>query len=75
MEFPIYRKYNGIDVWFKVLSPTEFVEYKRMGKKLITHEITAKIFPEKQFIQDLIHCYEDRWITVTELELITFLKS
>jgi len=75
MEFPIYRKYNGIDVWFKILSQTEFVEYKKMGSKIITHDIIAKIFPEKQFIQDLLNCHEGRWIDVTEEELISFLKS
>ena len=75
MEFPIYRKYNGIDVWFKILSPTHFIEYKKMGSKLIKHEVIAKIFPEKQFIQDLINCHEDRWERTTENELKLFIQS
>lgn len=74
MEFPIYRKYNGIDVWFKIISETEFIEYKKMGSKLLTHHVKATIFPEKQFIQDLINCYENRWIKVNEAELKTYLE-
>ncbi len=73
MEFPIYRKYNGIDVWFKILSNTQFIEYKKMGSKLLTDHITATIFPEKQFIQDMISFHEDRWIETTEEDLSAFL--
>ena len=61
MDFPIYRKYKGLDVWFQINSPSEFIEIKQMGRRLLYTEIQAKIFPEKQFIQDMIDCYEDRW--------------
>ena len=74
MKYPIYRKYNGIDVWFKILSETEFVEYKMMGDRLLTDTIIAKIFPEKQFIQDMINLYESRWVEVEEIELLKFIK-
>ena len=75
MEFPIYRKYNGIDVWFKILSPTQFIEYKRMGSRLLTDHITAKIFPEKQFIQDMISFHDNRWIEVKQVDLTTFILN
>ncbi len=74
MKYPIYRKYNGIDVWFKILSETEFLEYKKMGAKVLKDQIVAKIFPEKQFIQDMINLYEERWIEVTESEFLRFIK-
>lgn len=75
MEFPIYRKYNGIDVWFKILSETEFIEYKKMGSKLLSDHVTATIFPEKQFIQDMLNLYEGRWIKTDKEALDTFLLS
>ena len=75
MEFPIYRKYNGIDVWFKILSNTEFLEYKKLGVKLIEDKVIAKIFPEKQFIQDMLLFHENRWIEVSEQELSDFIKT
>jgi hypothetical protein len=74
MNYPIYRKYKGIDVYFKIESETEFVEYKKMGSKLLKDHILAKIFPEKQFIQDMINLYEDRWIEVSEIEVLDFIK-
>lgn len=74
MKYPIYRKYNGIDVWFKIESETQFVEYKKMGERLIMDTIIAKIFPEKQFIQDMINLYEERWIETTEAELAKFIN-
>ena len=75
MEFPIYRKYNGIDVWFKILSATQFIEYKRMGSKLITHNVTATIFPEKQFIQDMLSFHDNRWIETSKEDLDSFLLN
>jgi len=74
MKYPIYRKYKGIDVWFKIESETEFTEYKKMGDKLLKDTIIAKIFLEKQFIQDMINLYEGRWIEVNEIELLGFIK-
>lgn len=74
MNYPIYRKYKGIDVYFKIVSETEFTEYKKMGSKLLKDQIVAKIFPEKQFIQDMINLYEDRWIEVTEIDVLDFIK-
>jgi len=74
MTYPIYRKYKGIDVWFKIDSETEFTEYKKMGNKLLKDTIVAKIFPEKQFIQDMINLYEGRWVEVGEKELVGFIK-
>jgi hypothetical protein len=72
MNYPIYRKYKGIDVYFKIESETEFIEYKKMGNRLLKDRIIAKIFPEKQFIQDMINLYEDRWIEIEEMELLSF---
>ena len=66
MDFPIYRKYIGIDVWFKIESTTEFTEIKKMGSRFLNTKITATIFPEKQFIQDMIQCYEKRWEIISE---------
>lgn len=74
MKFPIYRKYKGIDVWFKINSLTHFIEYKRLGEKLIEHQVEAKIFPEQQFIRDMIDLYENRWEMVNETEFKNFIK-
>lgn len=68
MDFPIFRKYNGIDVWFKILNPKQFIEIKKLGSKTIRTEINATIYPEIQFINDMMHCYEDRWVIIDKEE-------
>jgi hypothetical protein len=75
MKFPIYRKYKGIDVWFKIDDIKSFTEYKKIGQQLITHKVNAKIFPEQQFIKDMIDCYEDRWDVVSEKDFNRFLNT
>jgi len=66
MDFPIYRKYKGIDVWFKIKNESEFEEIKKIGSRTVVTTIIAKIFPEKQFIRDMLECYENRWEPISE---------
>ena len=75
MKFPIYRKYKGIDVWFKIDSLKSFTEYKKLGSKLIEHQVNAIVFPEQQFIRDMIDCYENRWEEVSQHDLESFLEA
>lgn len=72
MDFPIFRKYKGIEVWFKIESLTNFTEVKMIGNRIILTEINAKIYPEMQFINDMINCYENRW---EEIEKADYLKA
>lgn len=70
MDFPIFRKYVGIDVWFKIDSLTKFTEIKMIGRKKIISDITATIYPEKQFINDMINCFENRWESIDEFDYL-----
>ncbi len=60
-DFPVYRRYRGLDVWFKILSDEEFIEVKRVGKKWQVSTITAKVYPEFVLIADMISNSEGRW--------------
>ncbi len=53
-QFPIYRKYSNEQRYYKILSPTHFIELQRLGKKVLKLELEAKIYPDKLFILDLI---------------------
>lgn len=61
MVFPIYRKYVGLNVWFKVLDDRNFIEVKQVGTKFIKHELHAQQYPEIVRIQDMINCLGDAW--------------
>lgn len=58
MDFPVYRKYTNLDSYFVITSANTWTEYKRLGKKYIRYDFTAQQFPEKLFLQDLIHLTE-----------------
>jgi len=60
-QFPIYRKYVGIETYFKIESNKEFIEIKKVGNLYVKHHIVATQFPETQLIKDMIDVYEGRW--------------
>ena len=61
LTFPIFRKYTGINVWYKILNDRHFIEIKQLGAKFIVHEVEALQYPEIIHIQDMIACREERW--------------
>jgi len=61
MNFPVYRKYKGLDVWFKITDDKNFIEVKRVGKNLMKSEVHAKQFPELLLIMDMIKMEGGRW--------------
>ena len=60
-HYPVYRKYKGLNVWFKIISDRSFTELKRVGELWVKHEVTAIQYPEIILIQDMLKCAEDRW--------------
>ncbi|MBS1548201.1 MAG: hypothetical protein JST38_18500 [Bacteroidetes bacterium] len=52
--FPLYRRSsNGLN-WYRVDSPTEFMEVQRVGKRYVVHRVEAVIYPEKARVMALI---------------------
>ncbi len=75
MNYPIYRKFTGIDVWFKISSDSSFIEIKKLGTRLLISKIEAVQFPEKLLIQDMIAKHENRWEEVDPEVVERILKS
>ena len=67
-HFPQYRKFSGVDVWYKISSLDEFTELKRAGGNYVAEEFVASQYPEKLRIQDMLNCHEDRWQHISEEE-------
>lgn len=61
MEFPQYRKYTGIDIWFKIINQSHFEEIKKVGEQLVFEDVRAIQYPEKLRIEDMLACHEGRW--------------
>ena len=61
MEYPQYRKYKGLEIYFNIVSEKEFEEIKVIGSKYAVSKIIAKQFPEQLLIQDMLKNFEERW--------------
>lgn len=70
-NFPTYRKFVGINVWFKIENDRKFVEIKQIGSKFIIHTVIAEQYPEILLISDMLACLEGRW---EKLNLLNFSK-
>lgn len=75
MKYPVYRKFKGIDVWFKITSDLSFIEIKKMGTRILISKVKAVQFPEKLLIQDMIDLHENRWEEVDQETVESILKS
>ena len=68
MVFPIYRKYSNELSYFKIMDNDHFIELKRTGKRVEKHLFEAKIFPDHNFIQDMISMHNEHWMEASEEE-------
>lgn len=75
LGFPVYRKYVGINVWFKIVTNTHFIEIKQIGSRFVQSEVLAKQYPEMVLIKDMLACHENRWEVVEELDFETVSKK
>lgn len=75
MNYPVYRKYKNLEVWFKISDENHFIEIKKLGSNYLLSEITANQFPEKLLIQDMIAMHENRWEEVSGDVFETLLKQ
>jgi hypothetical protein len=71
-KFPQYRKYVGVDTWYKIVSTELFIELKKVGKHVLIEEVVAHQYPEKLRIQDMLDCKDNHWKSVTEEEFVQF---
>ncbi len=68
LGFPVYRKYVGINVWFKIITNTHFIEIKQIGNRFVQSEVVANQYPEMVLIKDMLACHENRWEVSEELD-------
>jgi|GEM_PF-1442525 len=55
-QFPLFRRLGNLNVFYKLISATECIEYKRMGTKIQQFKIVANQYPELLSIKDMISC-------------------
>lgn len=71
MHFPVYRKYKNNKSYFKIIHPRLFEEIQIIGSRRIIKEIEAKLFPELNFVRDLLIDYSQMAEEITEDEYLS----
>ena len=66
-SFPLYRKMEGRNVWYRITSLNSFEEIQQMGERYLFYTITAHVYPEKLRILDMIRC-ETPFIDISSSE-------
>lgn len=56
MKFPVYRKMDGFERWYKIVSDNEFYECYKVGTNLKINHVIAHQYPEKLRIMDMLTC-------------------
>jgi len=70
INFPVYRKYKNNKSYFKIINPRLFEEIQVIGSKKIVKQITANLFPEMNFIRDLVYDYAARAVEIGAEEYV-----
>lgn len=69
--FPVYRKLDGFNRFYKIESPDLFIEVTIQQGKVRHQTIQAIQFPEKLRIQDMISC-SFNYVPMSSDEITTY---
>lgn len=64
----MYRKYKNNKSYFKIINPRQFEEIQVIGSKIVVKLIDAHLFPEMNFIRDLVYDYAGMADEISEAE-------
>jgi hypothetical protein len=59
INFPVYRKYKNNKSYFKIINPLLFEEIQVIGTKKIVKRTEVKLFPERNFVHDLVFNFSE----------------
>ena len=68
MHYPQYRKYTNNKVYFKILSAAEWEELHVSKAGVTFHSFTAKILPDRNYLEDMTVNYQEHWVVGDEKE-------
>ncbi|MBO9703794.1 MAG: hypothetical protein J7604_26545 [Sporocytophaga sp.] len=68
VNFPLFKKTENNNTYYKIASFGYFEEIKRIGKKYLFYTIEATQLPERNYIRDLTENEQGHFISITEEE-------
>ena len=75
IHFPVYRKYKNNKSYFKIIHPRLFEEIQIIGSKKLIKQTEAKLFPEVNFVRDLVLNYSEMADEIGEEEYNQLLEG
>jgi hypothetical protein len=72
--FPQYRKLSNNKSYYEILSAQRMNEITVSGKRWTSHELEARILPERVLIQDLLDQRFAHYEQISEKEYYDFLE-
>lgn len=54
--------------FYRIHAPDAFTELQRVGKRIIRHEVSATLYPERLRIQEMLDCAEGRYAPMDPYE-------
>ena len=75
MEFPQFRKYKNNLSYFKIDSSEQFTEWKKNGTMWEKSNFSAKILPDRNYVNDMLTDFHLYWDKISEEEFAQFLSS
>lgn len=66
--FPLYRKRFDGKTFYEVLSTNQFIEYQKVGDKVLRHQIDVVQYPEQLLIKEIISCASEMYIEIERKE-------
>jgi hypothetical protein len=68
ISYPQFRKNTSGKSYYQITSDQHMIEWQQLGSRMLRHEVTASILPEKLLIQDLIACNNGHYVIISEAE-------
>jgi hypothetical protein len=61
-SFPVFRKYAGNRSYFRIDSLENYTELKIWGRSYRVISFTAKLYPDRLFIADMLEMKAGSWV-------------
>jgi hypothetical protein len=68
ITYPQFRRYKTGTSWFRIQSPTQYEEIRKMGSRWFIDRYEVKILPDRNWVYDLTFAYEEFAEAISEEE-------
>ncbi|MCB9169777.1 MAG: hypothetical protein H6597_07425 [Flavobacteriales bacterium] len=71
--FPQFRRSANGSNFYRIETMDRFVELQVIGRRVVRHDVHARVFPERQRIQDMLDGADGAFRSIPEEEFLAIL--